>query len=86
MILLFLAGSSALEVEQQRRQRRDIQNYHNAAPPHSKFAHLALENRPFFHPTVTDITIQEGANAFFGCKVENVHNQTVRFWPTIVEK
>ena len=69
-------------MEQQRLHRRDIQAFHhenNQQPSHhSKFAHLALENRPFFHQTVTDITVQEGSNAFFGCKVENVHNQTVR--------
>lgn len=81
-LLSFFSGSSAREVEQQRLHRRDIQAFHhenNQQPSHhSKFAHLALENRPFFHQTVTDITVQEGSNAFFGCKVENVHNQTVR--------
>ena len=44
---------------------------------HQKLAHLSLDQRPFFHQTATQITVQEGSNAFFGCKVENVHNQTV---------
>jgi len=85
LIPIASSGPSALEVERQRRlQRRDIQSsYHAKAREaagsdlHQKLAHLSLDQRPFFHQTATQITVQEGSNAFFGCKVENVHNQTV---------
>ena len=74
-----------MEVEQRRRHQlqRGLQQFHgvhgssSGAGIQSKLAHLALDKRPFFHQTVTQITVQEGENAFFACKVENVHNQTV---------
>ena len=43
----------------------------------SRLAHLGLEQRPYFAQTQTFITVQEGMNAFFNCKVENIYNQTV---------
>ena len=44
---------------------------------HSRLAHLGLESRPYFAQTKTYHTVQEGMNAFFNCKVENIYNQTV---------
>ena len=46
----------------------------------SRLAHLGLESRPYFAQTQTYITVQEGMNAFFNCKVENIYNQTVTFF------
>ena len=43
----------------------------------SRLAHLGLESRPYFSQTKTYHTVQEGMNAFFNCKVENIYNQTV---------
>ena len=43
----------------------------------SRLAHLGLDSRPYFSQTQTHITVQEGMNAFFNCKVENIYNQTV---------
>ena len=36
-----------------------------------------IEKQPYFLPTTTVITVQEGGHAFFICKVENLYNQTV---------
>lgn len=44
---------------------------------HSRLAHLGLESRPYFAQTKMYHTVQEGMNAFFNCKVENIYNQTV---------
>ena len=44
----------------------------------SRLAHLGLDSRPYFAQTKTYHTVQEGMNAFFNCKVENIYNQTVR--------
>ena len=43
----------------------------------SRLAHLGLDSRPYFAQTKTYHTLQEGMNAFFNCKVENIYNQTV---------
>ena len=43
----------------------------------SRLAHLGLEQRPYFAHTQTFITVQEGMNTLFNCKVENIYNQTV---------
>ena len=48
----------------------------------TRLAHLGLESRPYFAQTQTYITVQEGMNAFFNCKVENIYNQTVSFFTT----
>ena len=36
-----------------------------------------IEKQPYFLPTTTVVTVQEGGHAFFICKVENLYNQTV---------
>ena len=41
-----------------------------------------IEKQPYFLPTTTLVTVQEGGHAFFICKVENLYNQTVStFFP-----
>ena len=48
--------------------------------PGSRFSRSTwdeIEKQPYFLPTTTVVTVQEGGHAFFICKVENLYNQTV---------
>lgn len=45
-----------------------------------------IEKQPYFLPTTTTMTVQEGGHAFFICKVENLYNQTVSYTPFFAAK
>jgi len=50
---------------------------HHQIAPRAISSWAEIEKQPYFLPTTTVITIQEGGHAFFTCKVENLYNQTV---------
>ena len=65
------------------RQKSLIQNHHLHHHHHieprsiSSSSWAEIEKQPYFLPTTTTITVQEGSHAFFKCRVENLYNQTV---------
>lgn len=74
------SGPSLWEQHQQRRIQAADNNHHNNDGPKSLSLSAdwsELEKQPYFSPTTTTITVQEGGHAFFICKVENLYNQTV---------
>ena len=67
---IFFAGPSWLELRQTMRE-------HKVEPRSISSSWAEIEKQPYFLPTTTSVTVQEGSHAFFICKVENLYNQTV---------
>lgn len=57
------------------REKRGNDFSKSLSAQHSTWAEI--EKQPYFLPTTTAVTVQEGQHAFFICKVENLYNQTV---------
>ena len=55
----------------------ELRERRGANPSRSLSSWAEIEKQPYFLPTTTVVTIQEGGHAFFICKVENLYNQTV---------
>ena len=73
-----LSGPSLKELRQEK-VGDQTEIVHHQIAPRAISSWAEIEKQPYFLPTTTVITIQEGGHAFFTCKVENLYNQTVRF-------
>ena len=76
---IFVSGPSLTEL----REKRGVGGAGNrnaaiiGSPRGSRSIWGEIEKQPFFLPTMTAVTAQEGGHAFFVCKVANLYNQTV---------
>ena len=71
-----LSGPSLKELRQEK-VGDQTEIVHHQIAPRAISSWAEIEKQPYFLPTTTVITIQEGGHAFFTCKVENLYNQTV---------
>lgn len=73
------SGPSWLELRQQTSSMhlRDHHQHKIESRSISSSTWAEIEKQPYFLPTTTTMTVQEGGHAFFICKVENLYNQTV---------
>ena len=74
--VLVVAGPSLMELREKRGSYAG--DFGGNRGGHSNSRSIdEIEKQPYFLPTKTVVTVQEGSHAFFICKVENLYNQTV---------
>ena len=81
--LYLFSGPSWLELRQQTSSmhlREHHQHHKIESRSISSSTWAEIEKQPYFLPTTTTMTVQEGGHAFFICKVENLYNQTVSYY------
>ena len=76
-LILVVAGPSLMELREKRGSYTgDFSGSIRGGHSNSRSID-EIEKQPYFLPTKTVVTVQEGSHAFFICKVENLYNQTV---------